>query len=104
MAYAVKEIFLTLQGEGAHTGRVAVFCRFAGCNLWSGREADRGSAQCRFCDTDFVGTDGALRVPGVAPNDLTSADWRDAYAGTPWHKHVPARIEAVPADLAAASA
>jgi len=58
MAYAVKEIFLTLQGEGAHTGRVAVFCRFAGCNLWSGREADRGSAQCRFCDTDFVGTDG----------------------------------------------
>lgn len=58
MTYAVKEIFLTLQGEGAHTGRVAVFCRFAGCNLWSGREADRMSAQCRFCDTDFVGMDG----------------------------------------------
>src|SRR5436190_13359769 len=58
MPYAVKEIFLTLQGEGAHTGRAAVFCRFAGCNLWSGREADRASAQCRFCDTDFVGTDG----------------------------------------------
>src|SRR5579862_1793402 len=56
--YAVKEIFLTLQGEGAHTGRVAVFCRFAGCNLWSGREQDRISAQCRFCDTDFVGVDG----------------------------------------------
>lgn len=56
--YAVKEIFLTLQGEGAHTGRVAVFCRFAGCNLWSGREQDRISAQCRFCDTDFVGIDG----------------------------------------------
>jgi 7-carboxy-7-deazaguanine synthase len=56
--YAVKEIFLTLQGEGAHTGRVAVFCRFAGCNLWSGREQDRMSAQCRFCDTDFVGVDG----------------------------------------------
>jgi 7-carboxy-7-deazaguanine synthase len=58
MTYAVKEIFLTLQGEGAHTGRVAVFCRFTGCNLWSGREADRMSAQCRFCDTDFVGMDG----------------------------------------------
>lgn len=56
--YAVKEIFLTLQGEGAHTGRVAVFCRFAGCNLWSGREQDRMAAQCRFCDTDFVGVDG----------------------------------------------
>ena len=58
MAYAVKEIFLTLQGEGAQAGRTAVFCRFAGCNLWSGREADRAAAQCRFCDTDFVGTDG----------------------------------------------
>lgn len=58
MSYAVKEIFKTLQGEGAQTGRVAVFCRFAGCNLWSGREADRRSAICRFCDTDFVGTDG----------------------------------------------
>ncbi len=56
--YVVKEIFYTLQGEGAHRGRPAVFCRFAGCNLWSGREADRESAQCRFCDTDFVGTDG----------------------------------------------
>jgi 7-carboxy-7-deazaguanine synthase len=56
--YAVKEIFLTLQGEGAHAGRAAVFCRFAGCNLWSGREQDRSSAECQFCDTDFVGTDG----------------------------------------------
>ena len=56
--YAVKEIFLTLQGEGANAGRASVFCRFAGCNLWSGREADRASAQCRFCDTDFVGLDG----------------------------------------------
>lgn len=56
--YAVKEIFLTLQGEGAMTGRAAVFCRFAGCNLWSGREPDRATATCRFCDTDFVGTDG----------------------------------------------
>jgi 7-carboxy-7-deazaguanine synthase (Cx14CxxC type) len=56
--YAVKEIFYTLQGEGANAGRAAVFCRFAGCNLWSGREQDRADAQCRFCDTDFVGTDG----------------------------------------------
>src|SRR6476469_208098 len=60
MSYAVKEIFLTLQGEGAHAGRAAVFCRFSGCNLWSGREQDRGAAACRFCDTDFVGTDGTL--------------------------------------------
>ena len=58
MSYAVKEIFLTLQGEGMQAGRRAVFLRFAGCNLWSGREADRASAQCNFCDTDFVGTDG----------------------------------------------
>jgi 7-carboxy-7-deazaguanine synthase (Cx14CxxC type) len=58
MPYAVKEAFLTLQGEGRHMGRAAVFCRFAGCNLWSGREADRSAADCRFCDTDFVGTDG----------------------------------------------
>ena len=58
MGYLVKEAFVTLQGEGAHTGRAAVFCRFAGCNLWSGREAQRASAVCRFCDTDFVGTDG----------------------------------------------
>jgi 7-carboxy-7-deazaguanine synthase len=56
--YAVKEVFYTLQGEGAHAGRPAVFCRFAGCNLWSGREVDRSTAACRFCDTDFVGTDG----------------------------------------------
>lgn len=58
MSYAVKEIFYTLQGEGAQAGRAAVFCRFAGCNLWSGREADRAAAKCRFCDTDFVGVDG----------------------------------------------
>ena len=58
MSYAVKEVFYTLQGEGANTGRPAVFCRFAGCNLWTGREADRASAVCTFCDTDFVGTDG----------------------------------------------
>ncbi len=58
MSYAVKEIYYTLQGEGAHTGRPAVFLRFAGCNLWSGREVDRAGAICRFCDTDFVNTDG----------------------------------------------
>lgn len=56
--YSVKEIFYTLQGEGANAGRAAVFCRFSGCNLWSGREADRATAVCDFCDTDFVGTDG----------------------------------------------
>jgi 7-carboxy-7-deazaguanine synthase len=59
MSYAVKEVFYSLQGEGANTGRPAVFCRFAGCNLWSGREEDRATAICRFCDTDFVGTDGS---------------------------------------------
>lgn len=58
MSYAVKEMFLTLQGEGVHAGRRAVFCRFAGCNLWSGREMDRATAACTFCDTDFVGLDG----------------------------------------------
>ena len=58
MRYSVKEIYYTLQGEGAQTGRPAVFCRFAGCNLWSGLEKDRATAVCRFCDTDFVGTDG----------------------------------------------
>jgi len=58
MSYAVKEVYYTLQGEGAQAGRAAVFCRFAGCNLWSGREQDRAEAACRFCDTDFVGVDG----------------------------------------------
>ena len=58
MTYSVKEIYYTLQGEGAHTGRPAVFLRFAGCNLWSGREEHRAEAVCRFCDTEFVGTDG----------------------------------------------
>jgi 7-carboxy-7-deazaguanine synthase (Cx14CxxC type) len=67
MSYAVKEIFYTLQGEGALTGRPAVFCRFAGCNLWSGREEDRATAACTFCDTDFVGMDGSEggRYPDV---------------------------------------
>ncbi|NHN83971.1 7-carboxy-7-deazaguanine synthase [Acetobacter musti] len=58
MTYSVKELFHTLQGEGGQTGRAAVFCRFAGCNLWTGREADRDKATCQFCDTDFIGTDG----------------------------------------------
>ncbi len=66
MSYSVKEIFYTLQGEGAQAGRAAVFCRFAGCNLWSGREADRAQAICQFCDTEFVGTDGTLG--GKYPN------------------------------------
>lgn len=78
MSYAVKEIFLTLQGEGAHAGRASVFCRFAGCNLWSGREEDRASATCRFCDTDFVGTDGTFggRYPSADElADTIVAQW-----------------------------
>jgi 7-carboxy-7-deazaguanine synthase (Cx14CxxC type) len=71
--YAVKEIFLTLQGEGAHAGRAAVFCRFAGCNLWSGREADRAAAQCPFCDTDFVGVDGTLGGRYARADELATA-------------------------------
>jgi 7-carboxy-7-deazaguanine synthase (Cx14CxxC type) len=75
MTYSVKELFKTLQGEGAQAGRAAVFCRFAGCNLWSGREQDRESATCRFCDTDFVGTDG----PGGAKFEK-AADLADTIA------------------------
>ncbi|MBC7605216.1 MAG: 7-carboxy-7-deazaguanine synthase [Ramlibacter sp.] len=70
MSYQVKEIFYTLQGEGANAGRPAVFCRFAGCNLWSGREDDRATAQCKFCDTDFVGTDGTLGGKFAAAHEL----------------------------------
>jgi len=73
VAYAIKEIFLTLQGEGAQTGRRAVFCRFSGCNLWSGREADRASAQCQFCDTDFVGIDGTRGGRYATARELTDA-------------------------------
>ncbi|MET4389697.1 7-carboxy-7-deazaguanine synthase [Bradyrhizobium sp. F1.4.3] len=79
MSYAVKEIFLTLQGEGAHAGRASVFCRFAGCNLWSGREADRTDAVCKFCDTDFVGTDGTLGGRYASAAELAgtiAAQWR----------------------------
>ena len=71
--YSVKEIFYTLQGEGANAGRAAVFCRFTGCNLWSGREQDRGTAQCLFCDTDFVGTDGLGGGRFATASDLASA-------------------------------
>ncbi len=73
MSYAVKEIFYTLQGEGAQAGRAAVFCRFAGCNLWSGREADRSAAICRFCDTDFVGVDGSGGGSFDSAEDLAAA-------------------------------
>jgi 7-carboxy-7-deazaguanine synthase (Cx14CxxC type) len=78
MSYAVKEVFLTLQGEGAHAGRAAVFCRFAGCNLWSGREEDRERAICKFCDTDFVGTDGTLGGRYASAGELAdtiAAQW-----------------------------
>ena len=78
MSYAVKEIFYTLQGEGAQAGRPAVFCRFAGCNLWSGRETDRDAAVCRFCDTDFVGTDGengGRYADAEALADAVAARW-----------------------------
>jgi 7-carboxy-7-deazaguanine synthase len=79
MSYAVKEIFLTLQGEGGQAGRPAVFCRFAGCNLWSGREQDRASAACTFCDTDFVGMDGpggGRFADADALADAIQAQWR----------------------------
>ena len=73
MAYLVKEIFYTLQGEGAHAGRPAVFCRFAGCNLWSGREDDRAAATCTFCDTDFIGTDGPGGGKFATADELATA-------------------------------
>jgi len=85
MSYAVKEIFYTLQGEGANTGRPAVFCRFAGCNLWSGLERDRATAVCRFCDTDFVGTDGAGGGRFASPEALATrvaAAWPSAQAAS----------------------
>ena len=81
MTYSVKEIFLTLQGEGGQAGRAAVFCRFSGCNLWSGREADRQGAVCRFCDTDFVGTDGpggGKFASAAALATAVAAAWRGA--------------------------
>ena len=82
--YTVKELFPTLQGEGAHAGRAAVFCRFAGCNLWSGREEDRASAICQFCDTDFVGSDGFGGGKFETAKELADAielAWRSTSAG-----------------------
>ena len=82
--YTVKELFPTLQGEGAHAGRAAVFCRFAGCNLWSGREEDRATAICQFCDTDFVGSDGIGGGKFETANALADAiesSWRSTSAG-----------------------
>lgn len=73
MTYSVKEIFLTLQGEGGQAGKAAVFCRFAGCNLWTGREQDRAKAVCTFCDTDFVGTDGENGGKFATAEDLAAA-------------------------------
>jgi 7-carboxy-7-deazaguanine synthase (Cx14CxxC type) len=86
MSYSVKELFYSLQGEGANAGRPAVFCRFSGCNLWSGREADRASATCRFCDTDFVGTDGAgggRFETAAALAAAVAATWRGQGGGRP---------------------
>ena len=82
--YTVKELFPTLQGEGAHAGRAAVFCRFAGCNLWSGREEDRASAVCQFCDTDFVGSDGIGGGKFNHAQELADAiedSWKSTEAG-----------------------
>jgi 7-carboxy-7-deazaguanine synthase (Cx14CxxC type) len=84
VSYAVKEIFMTLQGEGAHAGRAAVFCRFSGCNLWSGREQDRSAAICTFCDTDFVGLDGTLGgryATADALADTIAAQWTGGASG-----------------------
>jgi 7-carboxy-7-deazaguanine synthase (Cx14CxxC type) len=84
--YTVKEIFYTLQGEGIHAGRPAVFCRFAGCNLWTGREADRSTAVCSFCDTDFVGVgpDGGRFDSAEALADAVAARWPVGVAGRPY--------------------
>ena len=87
MSYAVKEIFLTLQGEGGQAGRPAVFCRFAGCNLWSGRDEDRTDAVCTFCDTDFVGIDGPGGGKFRTPEALAGAV-ADAWTGPPEHRLV----------------
>ena len=107
MSYQVKEIFYTLQGEGAQAGRPAVFCRFAGCNLWSGREQDRANAVCRFCDTDFVGTDGTLGGRFDSATALAAqiaAQWPGGFAtqrfvvltgGEPLLQVDPALIEAL---------
>jgi 7-carboxy-7-deazaguanine synthase (Cx14CxxC type) len=87
VSYAVKEMFLTLQGEGGQAGRAAVFCRFSGCNLWSGREADRASAVCTFCDTDFVGVDGEGGGRFATPDALAEAV-AALWTGGPDHRWV----------------
>jgi 7-carboxy-7-deazaguanine synthase (Cx14CxxC type) len=85
VTYSVKEIFYTLQGEGNHAGRPAVFCRFSGCNLWTGREEDRSTAICQFCDTDFVGTDGErggkFKTAEALAAEINSL-WPQSYAGS----------------------
>ncbi|MDN3919200.1 7-carboxy-7-deazaguanine synthase [Roseateles violae] len=85
MTYAVKEMFYTLQGEGAQAGRASVFCRFAGCNLWSGREQDRATAVCNFCDTDFVGTDGQ------GGGKFATAEQLAASIASKWPQDVPGK-------------
>ncbi|HEY6720815.1 MAG TPA: 7-carboxy-7-deazaguanine synthase [Burkholderiales bacterium] len=86
--YQIKEIFYSLQGEGMNAGRPAVFCRFAGCNLWSGREKDRPDAVCRFCDTDFVGTDGTHGGKYASAAELAEAIGREWHAGEAARKFV----------------
>jgi 7-carboxy-7-deazaguanine synthase len=88
VTYSIKEMFYTLQGEGAHAGRPAVFCRFSGCNLWTGRESDRASAVCQFCDTDFVGTDGDGGGKFTSAASLASAIDSLWPAGYPANKYV----------------
>jgi 7-carboxy-7-deazaguanine synthase (Cx14CxxC type) len=88
MSYAVKEIFYTLQGEGAQTGRPAVFCRFSGCNLWSGRESDRANAICQFCDTDFVGIDGPGGRRFSSAREVAAAVARSWPDGSESHRFV----------------
>ncbi len=88
MSYQIKEIFYTLQGEGANAGQPAVFCRFAGCNLWSGREQDRATAVCQFCDTDFVGTDGTLGGKFANADALASQIQAQWPAGDTAHRFV----------------
>lgn len=87
MTYSVKEIFMTLQGEGVHSGRPAVFCRLSGCNLWSGRERDRANAICTFCDTDFVGTDGTKGGRYASAGDLAQVI-ADEWPGGQFGKYV----------------
>ena len=90
MSYSVKEIYYTLQGEGLHTGRAAVFCRFSGCNLWTGREKDRAKAICQFCDTDFIGTNG----PGGGK--FQDAEALAVAIEACWKDNVPAFTHGIP--------